>query len=429
MLVRRTAMDDIGMWDDHYFLHCEDLDWCMRFRQKGWNILFEPRAQVLHIHGACSQSRPVFVEWHKHKGMVRFYRKFFQHQYPGVLMWLVIAGIWIRFALLAAIKSFKKQSAEADLTQKIKIQQARQLQASLLQDANLKSSVVKKVAVVGASSMVGRILLPQLIQSGWHVVAYSRKHRENSHPGLSIEWREMPLLGEADQHDAITDWIWLAPIRILPEHLEFMRNSGAKNVVAVSTTSRFTKIDSSSDYERKFVEELIYAEDKLQIWAEENNATWTILRPTLIFGLGLDKNVNVIAKFISRFHFFPILGLANGLRQPIHVSDVASACKAALDSNNAKNRAYNISGAEIVSYREMVKRIFGTLGIRPRFLSIPLWLFAAGMATVRLLPPFRTWSSAMAERMNHNMEFDHDAASRDFDFKPRGFVLNRDDLS
>jgi nucleoside-diphosphate-sugar epimerase len=344
-------------------------------------------------------------------------------------MWIVIAGIWIRFALLATIKSFNMQSAKADLTQKIKIQQSRQQQANISPDAILKSPVVKSVAVVGATSMVGRILLPQLVQSGRHVVAYSRKHQENLLPSLNIEWREMPLLNEVRKSDVITEWIWLAPIRILPEHLECMRKAGAKNVIAVSTTSRFTKIDSSSEAERKFVEELIFAEDRLQSWAAENNATWTILRPTLIFGLGLDKNINVIAKFITRFHFFPILGRANGLRQPIHASDVACACKSALENNNAKNRAYNISGAEIVSYREMVKRIFEALDIRPRFLSIPLWLFAAGMATVRLLPPFRTWSSAMVERMNYNMEFDHDEASRDFDFKPRGFVLSRDDLS
>ena len=428
MLVRRLAMDEIGLWDENYFLHCEDLDWCMRFRQKGWNILFEPRAPVIHIHGACSQSRPVFVEWHKHKGMVRFYRKFFQHQYPGVLMWLVVAGIWVRFALLAAIKSYNKQGAELDLTKQIKIQQSRQPQTGILTSGNFGSSATNTVAVVGATSMVGQVLLSQLAQSGRHVIAYSRKPRENTKPSPNIEWREMPLQGKDEKLEVILDWIWLAPIRILPNHLEFMRKAGAKNVVAVSTTSRFTKIDSSSDAERKFVEELIYAEEKLQSWSAENKAAWTILRPTLIFGLGLDKNINVIARFISRFHFFPILGRGNGLRQPIHVCDVATACKAALESNNARNRAYNISGAEVVSYREMVKRVFETLSIRPRFLSIPLWLFAAGMASVRILPPFRTWSSAMVERMNHNMEFDHAEASRDFDFKPRGVVLNREDV-
>lgn len=101
MLVKREVMEDVGLWDEGYFLHCEDLDWCMRFRQKGWKILFVPDARISHALGACSQSRRVFVEWHKHKGMLRFYRKFFRHQYPGVLMGLVVAGVWLRFGVAA----------------------------------------------------------------------------------------------------------------------------------------------------------------------------------------------------------------------------------------------------------------------------------------------------------------------------------------
>ena len=101
MLVKREALDDVGLWDEGYFLHCEDLDWCMRFRQKGWKILFVPDAKISHALGACSKSRKVFVEWHKHKGMIRFYNKFFKHQYPGPLMALVIFGVSLRFLLVA----------------------------------------------------------------------------------------------------------------------------------------------------------------------------------------------------------------------------------------------------------------------------------------------------------------------------------------
>lgn len=102
MLVRRQAIIDVGLWDEEYFLHCEDLDWCMRFRQKGWKILFVPNAKVIHHQGGCSHNRPIFVEWHKHRGMLRFYRKFFRHQYPGILMWLVVLGVWSRFGMLVA---------------------------------------------------------------------------------------------------------------------------------------------------------------------------------------------------------------------------------------------------------------------------------------------------------------------------------------
>jgi GT2 family glycosyltransferase len=101
MLVTREAVEDVGLWDEGYFLHCEDLDWCMRFRQRGWKILFAPDARIVHHKGVCGRARPIFVEWHKHKGMMRFYRKFFSHQYPGPLMWLVAAGIGLRFCMLA----------------------------------------------------------------------------------------------------------------------------------------------------------------------------------------------------------------------------------------------------------------------------------------------------------------------------------------
>lgn len=102
MLVKRQALDEVGGFDEGYFLHCEDLDWCLRFWEKKWKILFVPNAEVIHDQGTCSRSRPIFVEWHKHKGMMRFYRKFFRHQYPGPLMWLVSFGVWLRFSLLAS---------------------------------------------------------------------------------------------------------------------------------------------------------------------------------------------------------------------------------------------------------------------------------------------------------------------------------------
>lgn len=108
MLVKREAIEDVGLWDDNYFLHCEDLDWCMRFRQKCWKVMFVPDAKIVHVWGACSRSRPFFVEWHKHHGMLRFYRKFFRHQYPGALWGLVFVGVWVRFSLVASYYSVRQ---------------------------------------------------------------------------------------------------------------------------------------------------------------------------------------------------------------------------------------------------------------------------------------------------------------------------------
>ncbi len=108
MFVRRGAMEQVGPMDEKYFLHCEDLDWCMRYRMNGYNILFVPHIEIVHAKGVCGTDRPVRVEWHKHIGMIRFYRKFFRHQYPAGLMYLVMAMVWTRFTVLAALLSLKR---------------------------------------------------------------------------------------------------------------------------------------------------------------------------------------------------------------------------------------------------------------------------------------------------------------------------------
>ena len=97
MFARREALATVGLMDDNYFLHCEDLDWCMRFRQAGWKILFVPQVRVVHWKGLSTKAHPVVCEYHKHYGMVRFYNKFFRHQYPGALMALVVLAVWLRF--------------------------------------------------------------------------------------------------------------------------------------------------------------------------------------------------------------------------------------------------------------------------------------------------------------------------------------------
>jgi len=122
MLVTREAIDDFGLMDEGYFLHCEDLDFCMRARAHGWEILFVPDAPIVHHKGGCSRERPVFVEWHKHKGMIRFYRKHFRHQYPAGLMELVTLGVWVRFLVVASRvrASLLWQRKRAPLTQAVR---------------------------------------------------------------------------------------------------------------------------------------------------------------------------------------------------------------------------------------------------------------------------------------------------------------------
>ncbi len=101
MMVRGAAIAAVGLLDEQYFFHCEDLDWCMRFHQQGWTILFVPDAKVIHYRNVSGSQRPLATEWYKHSGMIRFYRKFLRKEYPAPLNYLVMAGVWIRFLAVA----------------------------------------------------------------------------------------------------------------------------------------------------------------------------------------------------------------------------------------------------------------------------------------------------------------------------------------
>ena len=99
MLIRKPVFDQAGGMDEGYGLHCEDLDLMYRLRQLGHPSLFVPSARIYHVQGVSSRSRPLWVHWQKHRGMQRFFSKFQAQNYFLPLRWLVIAGIWVRFAV------------------------------------------------------------------------------------------------------------------------------------------------------------------------------------------------------------------------------------------------------------------------------------------------------------------------------------------
>lgn len=301
------------------------------------------------------------------------------------------------------------------------------------------------VGVFGATSLVGTCLLPLLSAEGWQVTAFSRQTIAPQDDGV-VEWRQLPSdkfishsVGSSKGHGQAADysqksqsvipyWVFVAPIWVVPDYFALLEAQSARRIVVLSSTSRFTKDDSTDPEEQAMAQCLINAEARVREWAEIRGVEWVILRPTLIYGLGRDKNITEIARFIRRFGFFPLFGKANGLRQPIHATDVAGACVAALQAAGATNRMYNISGGETLAYRDMVARVFSVLDRRPRMLAVPLWAFRLAVAMLRCLPRYRKWSTAMAERMNSDMVFDQAEAAKDLNFKPRAFVLSAGDL-
>jgi GT2 family glycosyltransferase len=111
MLLRKSEFLAAGCMDGDYGLHCEDLDLMYRLRQRGLHCLLVPSARVFHAQGLSSASRPGWVHWQKHRGMQRFFVKFQAGQISLPLRYLVIAGIWIRFAVTLPLVWFRNRAA------------------------------------------------------------------------------------------------------------------------------------------------------------------------------------------------------------------------------------------------------------------------------------------------------------------------------
>lgn len=105
MLMPRTLFDRLDGFDEGYRLHAEDLDLCRRARMAGATVAVANDIRVLHVRGVSSRARPLFVEWHKHRGLWRYFRKF-ESARRGVSTRIAVFGlIWLRFLSVFVRKS------------------------------------------------------------------------------------------------------------------------------------------------------------------------------------------------------------------------------------------------------------------------------------------------------------------------------------
>ena len=101
MVVKHEAFKQVGMLDESYFMHCDDLDWCKRFELSNWKVAFVPSAELIHAKGVSSKSRPIRVLYTLHMGMNRFFDKFYKREYSWPLRAFVKMGIVASFCLRA----------------------------------------------------------------------------------------------------------------------------------------------------------------------------------------------------------------------------------------------------------------------------------------------------------------------------------------
>jgi nucleoside-diphosphate-sugar epimerase len=288
----------------------------------------------------------------------------------------------------------------------------------------------KRVLLTGSNAQLGVWALRQLLKAGAEVDAIIRNPLKEplAHPNL--HWHQADLTQEnalqplAEVRGLPPLVVFCAMLWLLPAQLPAMAAAGVRQVVAFSSTSLHVKAQSGSEKERALVARLQEAEAKAFAWAAEHGVTLTILRPTLIYGIGLDNNVNAVARVLRRLRFFPVALAANGLRQPVHVDDLTQAVFACLANPDAvAGKAYDLAGGEVLGYHAFVQRIAAIPGVGGMVLPVP---FLACLLDIvgKLLGKSDVIHGEIVRRMRQNLVFSSHEAEQDFGYQPRGFLAN-----
>ncbi|MEO7252336.1 MAG: NAD(P)H-binding protein [Arenimonas sp.] len=275
---------------------------------------------------------------------------------------------------------------------------------------------MKKMLVIGLSGQVGDALLPLLREQKIPLLALSRSERVDD-PGL--QWLRGSL---EDMPSLSADIDCILSLGPLDAFAVWFADSGVEGVrvVALSSTGRVDKSRSIDPAERELATRLQAAEAQLFAAGARRDCATTVLRPTLIYGGSRDRSLSRLVDLGRRFGIIALPSDATGLRQPVHVADVADALRRCIDAPGTEGQAFDLPGAEALAFDVMVRRALASQAPRCRLIMLPASLWRLGLAAVSLFAraPFNEGQLA---RLRRDQLADAGPARRAFGYAPRPF--------
>ena len=288
----------------------------------------------------------------------------------------------------------------------------------------------ESILVTGASSVIGQSLLPRLFAQDLSVHVISRRPELAKNDSIAncylcdLNADTLPeVFFKKIEAAKIQTLVHCAPIWLLPQHITALAELGVQRVIAFSSTSIEGKSSSENTHEQRIVQLLSESEQQLSSTAKLLNVDLTIFRPTMIYGHGKGMNLAFIARFIQKIGFFPVVTKAAGLRRPVHADDLAQAVEFALSEAVTFGKTYALSGSQVMTYQEMVERVFQSLDKPKRILPVPLPIYKLAISVVAKFSNL-SMTPSMAERMRDDLNFSSEQAMQDFGYAPGSFLPN-----
>lgn len=206
--------------------------------------------------------------------------------------------------------------------------------------------------------------------------------------------------------------IHIAGIHYTPFIVEAALRGRCRRLIAVHTTGRYSKHKHAAFEYIRIDDSLLKYRDKIKI---------TILRPTMIYGDLCDHNMSKFIKMVDKFKVYPNIAYGTCLIQPVHAEDLGKAYYQVMTSAITEGKDYILSGEKPIQLIECLKIIQQELGSHTIFVPIPLSFAVAGAKCLKLITLGKIDIIEKVLRMGEDRSFDHQAATDDFDFKPRSF--------
>lgn len=281
-----------------------------------------------------------------------------------------------------------------------------------------------EILVTGATGLVGRCLVNALKSKEIPVCAISRKQQEID---KNINWVQADLAGYDELPD-LPVLISTGPLDAFAESVLLSELENTRLIIAVGSMSAVSKETSGNEEERAIAKKLRFAEEQLMSWSVHHQVPCVLLRSTMIYGHGRDKNISQIAGWIQRHGYFPLAGRASGLRQPIHCGDIVKLILLILQQNRHESIMLELGGGEQLVYRKMVDRIYAALGKKPRYIRLPSFVYSLIFPVLRFLLPKNVPGVDVIKRQNKDLIVQESLYLQKLGFKARPFQPGLEDI-
>jgi nucleoside-diphosphate-sugar epimerase len=272
-----------------------------------------------------------------------------------------------------------------------------------------------RALVTGGTGLLGNALVKLLLVEGHEVRCMVHEGSPRAWR-LDAQWIELVRGDAGNAHDlwealsGIDTLLHVAGIEYTPQVLEAASVTEVGRIVVVGSTS------VHSAYEFRSGSKL-----RMEKLVRESGLEYTIVRPSMIYGSELDKNLHRLLRFLDRSPVFPMFGSGENLWQPVYHEDCARGVYEALVRPVAVGQSYDLPGADPLTYLELVKTAADALGRKPRIVRLPqepMRRMLAAAERLRLPLPIK---SEQVLRLREDKAYPYDKAKKELGYAPRHF--------